>query len=379
MDDVTPPPKRLAELVRLFGTLGVIAFGGPAAHIAMMHKEVVGRRRWTTDQDFIDLIGVTNLIPGPNSTEMTMHVGRIRAGWRGLIVAGASFIIPAALIVLACAIAYVEYGQTPNGQAVLYGIKPVVLAIIGQALARLGRVALTTDVLQWLVAVAALAAYLLGANEILVLAAGALVVLGWRSIRTVNGPAVIVPVLLAVDGQQSLGLGQIFAVFLKIGAVLYGSGYVLLAFLRTDLVTGLGVLTNQQLLDAIAIGQFTPGPLFTTATFIGYLLGGLPGAAVATIGIFLPAFCFVAAIGPFVERLRNRTWTAALLDGVNAAALGLMAGVTLVLASDAVVDPLTAALLVATAVLLWRTSLNSAWLVLGGAAIGLAGSLVGVV
>lgn len=378
-DPRRPPPGRLGELGRLFGTLGVIAFGGPAAHIAMMHKEVVDRRRWVTDQEFIDLIGVTNLIPGPNSTEMTMHVGRIRGGWRGLIVAGTSFIVPAALIVLACAIAYVEYGQTPNGQAILYGIKPVVLAIIGQALLKLARVALTRDVLQWLVATAALAAYLVGANEIAVLLVGALVVLTWRTIRTAGGPAVVVPFLLAVDGQQTLGLGRIFAVFLKIGAVLYGSGYVLLAFLQTDLVTGLGVLTNQQLLDAVAIGQFTPGPLFTTATFIGYLLGGLPGAAVATIGIFLPAFCFVAAIGPFIDRLRDRTWTAALLDGVNAAALGLMAGVTIVLAGDAVVDPLTAALLVVAALLLWRTALNSAWLVLGGAAVGLAASLAGVV
>lgn len=369
---------RLRELALLFGKLGVIAFGGPAAHIAMTHREVVQQRRWLSDQEFLDLIGVTNLIPGPNSTEMTMHVGRVRAGGRGLVVAGASFILPAAAIVLACAIAYVRYGQTPSGQAILYGVKPVVLAIIGQALVKLGRTALTRDPLQWIVAGAALVAYVLGAGEIVVLAAGALLVLAWRTVRTADGPTAMVGLLFAAASAESLGLGRLFAVFLKIGAVLYGSGYVLLAFLRSDLVVRMDVLTNQQLLDAVAIGQFTPGPLFTTATFIGYVLAGLPGAIVATIGIFLPAFCFVAAIGPFVERLRTRTWTAALLDGVNAAALGLMAGVMVELAGDALVDPLTVGLLLVTALLLWRTTINSAWLVAGGAAIGVSASLAGV-
>ncbi|MBW3606056.1 MAG: chromate efflux transporter [Actinobacteria bacterium] len=366
---------RLRELAQLFGKLGVIAFGGPAAHIAMMHDEVVQRRRWISDQDFLDLIGVTNLIPGPNSTEMTMHVGRVRAGARGLLVAGASFILPAAAIVLACAVAYVRYGQTPSGQAVLYGIKPVVLAIIAQALLKLGRTALTRDALQWAVGGAALVAYLLGANEIAILLVGAVVVLTWRTARSSDGPLALVGVLLATASAPSLGLGRLFAVFAKIGAVLYGSGYVLLAFLRSDLVARLDVLTNQQLLDAVAIGQFTPGPLFTTATFIGYVLAGVPGAVVATVGIFLPAFCFVAAIGPFVERLRTRTWTAALLDGVNAAAVGLMAGVLVELAGDALVDALTAGVAALTGLLLWRTDLNSAWLVLGGAAIGVAATL----
>lgn len=370
---------RLRELALLFGKLGVIAFGGPAAHIAMTHREVVQQRRWLSDQEFLDLIGVTNLIPGPNSTEMTMHVGRVRAGGRGLVVAGASFILPAAAIVLACAVAYVRYGQTPSGQAILYGVKPVVLAIIGQALVKLGRTALTRDPLQWIVAGAALVAYVLGAGEIVVLAAGALLVLAWRTVRTADGPTAMVGLLFAAGSAESLGLGRLFAVFLKIGAVLYGSGYVLLAFLRSDLVVRMDVLTNQQLLDAVAIGQFTPGPLFTTATFIGYVLAGLPGAIVATIGIFLPAFCFVAAIGPFVERLRTRTWTAALLDGVNAAALGLMAGVMVELAGDALVDPLTVGLLLVTALLLWRTTINSAWLVAGGAAIGVSASLAGVI
>jgi chromate transporter len=379
---VTPPDAdsrgRLGELARLFGRLGAVAFGGPAAHIAMMHDEVVTRRRWLTDAAFVDLIGVTNLIPGPNSTEMTMHVGRVRAGWRGLIVAGCSFILPAAAIVLACAVAYVRYGQTPNGQALLYGVKPVVLVIIGQALVKLGRTALA-GWLQWVVGAAAIVAYVLGGNEIAILLVGALVVLAWRTVGPAAGPTGVVAVLLATEQAGALGLGRILAVFLKTGAVLYGSGYVLLAFLRSDLVVRLDVLTNQQLLDAVAIGQFTPGPLFTTATFIGYVLAGLPGAVVATIGIFLPSFCFVAAIGPHVEQLRRRTWTAALLDGVNAAAVGLMAGVMLELSGDALVDPPTIVLALVTAVLLWRTSLNSAWLVLGGAAIGIAAAATGLV
>jgi chromate transporter len=371
---------RLGQLARLFGRLGVVAFGGPAAHIAMMHDEVVTRRRWLTDGQFVDLIGVTNLIPGPNSTEMTMHVGRERAGWRGLIVAGASFILPAATIVLAFAVAYVEYGQTPSGQALLYGVKPVVLAIIGQALLKLGRTALGgAGVLGWVVGGAALAAYLAGVNEIAILLVGALGALGWRTARPAHGPAALVGMLLATQADASLSLGRILLVFTKIGAVLYGSGYVLLAFLRSDLVTRLGVLTDQQLLDAVAIGQFTPGPLFTTATFIGYLLAGLPGAIVATIGIFLPAFCFVAAVGPYVERLRRRAWSAALLDGVNAAAFGLMAGVMIELAGDALVDPLTVVLALATAVALWRTALNSAWLVLAGAVVGVVATTAGLV
>jgi chromate transporter len=379
---VTPPDAdrrgRLGELARLFGRLGTVAFGGPAAHIAMMHDEVVTRRRWLSDTAFVDLIGVTNLIPGPNSTEMTMHVGRVRAGWRGLIVAGASFILPAAAIVLACAVVYVRYGQTPNGQALLHGVKPVVLAIIGQALLKLGRTALAGRP-QWVVGAGAIVAYLLGGNEIAILVLGALIVLAWRTLGPATGPTGVVALLLATEQAGALGLGRILAVFLEIGAVLYGSGYVLLAFLRSDLVVRLDVLTNQQLLDAVAIGQFTPGPLFTTATFIGYVLAGVPGAVVATVGIFLPAFCFVAAIGPYVEQLRRRTWTAALLDGVNAAAVGLMAGVMLELAGDALVDPLTVVLALATAGLLWRTGLNSAWLVLGGAAIGIAASAVGAI
>lgn len=360
---------RLAELARLFGQLGVIAFGGPAAHIAMTYDEVVTRRGWLDEQRFVDLIGVTNLIPGPNSTEVVMHVGRERAGVRGLIVAGASFILPAATIVLVCAMLYVRYGQTPSGQALLYGVKPVVLAIIGQALLKLGRVALRGPLL-WAVGVATVVGYLAGVSEILLLALAALVVVAVRHGRSGSGALALAP-LLAVDGEQTLSLARLFAVFVKVGAVLYGGGYVLLAFLRNDLVERLGVLTNQQLLDAVAVGQFTPGPVFTTATFVGYVIAGLPGAVIATIGIFLPSFCFVAAIGPLVAHIRSREWTAALLDGVNAAAVGLMAGVLAQLTQGALVDAVTIGLLAAAAIVLWRTALNSAWLIAGGAVAGL--------
>jgi len=370
MDDDAARPGRLPELVRLFGKLGVIAFGGPAAHIAMTHDEVVSRRGWLDEQRFVDLIGVTNLIPGPNSTEVVMHVGRERAGVRGLVVAGTSFVLPAAAIVLVCAMLYVRYGQSPNGQALLYGVKPVVLAIIGQALLKLGRVALR-GVLLWAIGVATIVGYLAGVSEILLLVLAALIVVAVRRGRSGTGTLAMAP-LLALNGDQTLGLARLFGVFVKVGALLYGSGYVLLAFLRNDLVERLGVLTNQQLLDAIAVGQFTPGPVFTTATFIGYVIAGMPGAVIATIGIFLPSFCFVAAIGPLVDRIRSRAWTAALLDGVNAAAVGLMAGVMVQLASDALTDAVSIVLLLAAIVVLWRTRLNSAWLIAGGAVVGLA-------
>jgi chromate transporter len=371
----------IGELARLFTRLGFTAFGGPAAHISMIHDEVVTRRSWLDDQRFLDLIGVTNLIPGPNSTEMTMHVGHQRAGWPGLIVSGVCFIVPAALIVLVLAWAYVEFGDTPNGEALLYGIKPVVIVIIAQALIRLGG----TAVKGWstgLIGVAAAIAYLIGINELAILALGGIIVVAMRSVGTVQLMSAI-PVwgmgsfAVAAPGSDPLSLGRLFLVFLKAGAFLYGSGYVLLAFLHGDLVERFQVLTEQQLLDAISIGQVTPGPVLTTATFIGYVLGGFPGAAVATIGIFLPAFLFVGAVTPLVRRIRDRVWTASLLDGVNAAALGLMAGVTLQLSQDALVDPLTVGIGLVAAALVWRTRLNSTWLVIGGGVAGLVASLPG--
>ena len=378
--EVKEPQGQVRELARLFGRLGFTAFGGPAAHISMMHDEVVTRRQWLDDQRFLDLIGVTNLIPGPNSTEMAMHLGHERAGWRGLVTAGASFILPATLIVLALAWAYVEYGGTPNGDALLDGIKPVVVVIVAQALIKLGRSAVK-GWLTGLIAVAATASYLVGFNELLILALGGAIVPAVRS-ATRSNLLTLVPIwgaggwAVAETGSDPLSLGRLFLVFLKAGAFLYGSGYVLLAFLQNDLVVRLDVLTEQQLLDAIAIGQFTPGPVFTTATFIGYVLAGIPGAVIATIGIFLPSFFFVGAVTPIARRIRQKAWTAALLDGVNTAALGLMAGVTFQLSRDALTDPVTIGIAIASAIMLWRTRINSAWLVAAGGAIGLAPHLL---
>lgn len=369
--------QRLREIAGLFLRLGFTAFGGPAAHIAMMHDEVVVRRRWMDEQHFLDLIGATNLIPGPNSTEMAIHVGFERGGWRGLILAGAAFIIPATLIVGVLAWAYVRYGATPAGEALLYGIKPVIIAVVAQALWKLGRTALRG----WLLAavgVVIFALYLAGVNELALLAAGGLVLLAARGVRPGGGLALLAPLAapgaalwLQLQAVNEVTLGRLFLIFAKVGAVLYGSGYVLLAFLHGDLVQRLGWLSEQQLLDAVAIGQFTPGPVFTTATFVGYVLAGVPGAVVATIGIFLPSFIFVAGINRIVPAIRGSRYAGAVLDGVNAAALGLMAGVTVQLASTALVDVVTVVLAVVAAVLLFRYRVNSAWLVLGGAVVGL--------
>ena len=386
---VPDPATSFGDLARLFVRLGVTAFGGPAAHIAMMHDEVVRRRGWMDDQRFLDMVGATNLVPGPNSTEMAIHVGYDRRGWRGMLVSGAGFIVPAALIVLALAWAYVRYGSTPTGEALLYGVRPVIIAIILQALVALGR----TAVRGWLLAGVAFTAavlYLAGVNELLLLLAGALLVLAVRTVgASAGGTAVLSLPALWLPGAVPGWLGQagggptvelprLFGVFLKVGAVLYGSGYVLLAFLRGDLVQRLGWLTDTQLLDAVTIGQFTPGPVFTTATFVGYVLGGVAGAVVATVGIFLPAFLFVGALSYLLPRVRDRVWTAALLDGVNVAALGLMAAVTLQLGVEALVDPITVGLLAAAALALWRTRLNSAWLVAAGAVLGILASYAGM-
>ena len=374
----------LGEVARVALKLGLTAFGGPAAHIAMLREEAVVRRQWLTDAYFLDLVGATNLIPGPNSTEMVIHVGYLRAGWRGLLVAGTLFILPAAAIVLALAWAYVQYGTTPAGEALFYGIKPVVIAVVAQALWGLGRTALQGPLLFAIGATAA-ALYLLGFNELAILFGSALAVLLVRTVQrlsprqlgaTMPAPFAGLPLTMLTTLLQAApvpgSLMTLFLTFLKIGAVLYGSGYVLLAFLRNDFVERLGWLTDQQLLDAVAIGQMTPGPVFSTATFIGYLVAGVPGAVLATVGIFLPAFIFVALLHPLVPRLRRYPWTAAMLDGVNVAALGLMAAVTWLLGRDAIVDPVTAAIAIAAAVLLIRFRVNSSWLVLAGATVGLA-------
>lgn len=370
---------RLAELAAVFLRLGIIGFGGPAAHIALMRDEVVRRRQWMTDQAFLDLVGATNLIPGPNSTEMAIHVGYARAGWRGLLVAGTCFICPAVVIVGAVAWAYVRFGTLPAAVALLYGVKPVIMAIILQALWALGRTAVRT----WLTAtagVAALALFFLGVNELTLLAAGGLAVMLAANIRRLPSAAIgLVPAVTwapvaAVTTPAPFAMSALALAFLKIGSVLYGSGYVLLAFLRADFVLRLGWLTDRQLLDAIAVGQFTPGPVFTTATFVGYLLGGVLGAVVATVAIFLPAFVFVAASLPFIPRLRGSPWAGALLDGVNVTSLALMAGVSWQLGRVAITNITTTALAATAAVLLFRYRVNSAWLVAGGALVGLIGT-----
>ena len=379
------PRTPLRELAALFATLGTIAFGGPAAHVAMMEDEVVRRRGWMTRDSFLDHLSAANLIPGPNSTELALHVGLARAGVPGLLVAGLCFVLPAALLVAALAWAYVRFGALPAAEGLLYGVKPVVIAIVAQALWRLGRTALRTPALALLGAAAA-AAVALGAHEIVVLLAAAVVAgLAAGVSRRRGGGALSLVAGVAAPGAltgaaataaggtagvASGGLWTLFALFLKTGGLLFGSGYVLLAFLRADFVERLGWLTERQLLDAVAIGQVTPGPLFTTATFVGYLVAGWGGAVVATVGIFLPAFIYVTVSGPLVPRIRRSPVAGSALDGVNVASLALMAVVSLQLGRAALVDPLTVALALGALLLLLRWRVNSAWLVAGGAAIG---------
>jgi chromate transporter len=381
----------LGELTRLFLKLGTIAFGGPAAHIAMMEEEVVRRRRWLSHERFLDLLGATNLIPGPNSTEMAIHIGLARAGWRGLVVAGSCFILPAMFIVWLLASLYVRYGSLPQATFLLYGVKPVIVAIVLQALWGLGRTAIK-GCLTALIGTAAMVLFFLGVNEIVLLFAAGFMAMAvenlWRSWK--RGTLKIMGVLplwvLSVSADASstmamtstipISLLKLTLFFVKIGSVLFGSGYVLLAFLRADLVDRWHWLSDQQLLDAIAIGQFTPGPVFTTATFIGYVVAGSPGAVLATIGIFLPAFVFVWLSSPFIPKLRGSSWASGFLDGVNVASLGLMAAVTWQLGRAAVIDGFTIVLAVLALVLVFRFKINSAWLVLAGGICGTAYNLL---
>ena len=364
---------KLGELASLFLRLGLTAFGGPAAHIAMMQREVVEQRKWLTAEEFLDLLGATNFIPGPNSTEMAIHIGRQRAGFPGLVVAGACFIVPAALLTLGFAWAYVRFGHLPQANAMLYGIKPVILAVIIQALCNLGKIAVKN---RWLgvLGAAAAVANALGVNELLVLALAATL----YSLRPLargdetrsHGMFWIFGALPPAAGIASISPTGIFLVFLKIGSVLFGSGYVLLAFLRADLVEHRHWLSESQLLDAVAVGQFTPGPVFSTATFVGYLIRGPSGALFATLGIFLPAFVFVMLSAPLIPKLRKSARFAQLLDGLNVASLGLMAVVTFELGRSAIVDAWTIAIALASAAILLKTRLNSAWLVIAGGALG---------
>jgi chromate transporter len=385
--EAAAPRGRAGEVSRLFLKLGVIGFGGPAAHIALMEDEVVRRRRWLTHEQFLDLLGATNLIPGPNSTEMAIHVGFVRAGWPGLVAGGACFILPAMLVTMGLAMAYSRYGRLPEAGWILYGVKPVIIAVVVKAVWALGRKAIGTP----LVAATALAVLILafrGANEVALLFAAALGLPLLRGVMAAGSARTLVPpglLGLAFAGPGALApaaagaaplLPQLALVFLKVGSILFGSGYVLLAFLRPDLVERTGWLTDAQLLDAVAVGQLTPGPVLTTATFVGYLLARVPGAVVATMAIFLPSFVFVALSSPLIPRLRRSTWTAGFLDGANAASVALMALVTWQLGRAAIVDWLTAALALAAAVALLATRLNSAWLVAGGALAGGLGALV---
>jgi chromate transporter len=426
-DEMTPATPstsragRLGEVAAYFLRLGFTAFGGPAAHIAMMRDEVVRKRKWVSEQRFLDLLGVINLIPGPNSTELAIYLGYERAGWLGLVIGGGLFVLPAMLIVMALAWVYVSFGAAPQAGWLLYGVKPVVIAIILQALWGLARTALKGPVAIVLgLGVAAL--YLYGVNTLALLFGGALLYglirlltrqwkLGGKALLSVapgaplaalgrlvarvrDLPASLAARLnalnatpLASESAQALAAlapatpyspGLLFLTFLKIGAVLYGSGYTLLAFLQSDFVQHLGWLTDKQLLDAVSVGQFTPGPLFTTATFVGFIVGGWPGALVATLGIFLPSFVYIALFWPAASWLRARAWSAPLLDGLNIAALALMAGVTVQLGHAALVDIITVAIAVLALFILLRWKLNSAWLIAGGALVGLAAHLVGI-
>ena len=387
----TEQGSRLSELVRLFAKLGFIAFGGPAAHIAMLEDEVVTRREWMDRQHFLDLVGATNLIPGPNSTEMMMHIGYERAGWRGLVAAGASFILPAVLLTGMAAWAYASWGSLPAVEPFLIGIKPAVLVIIVGALWKLGRKAISRwqlGVLSVMVTVMAFS----GVSEILVLLGGGVAGMLWlgRSKADSGTAARWLPILFqsgpagggiaaagAVGGASAatsvvagVSLWKLGWFFFKIGCILYGSGYVLIAFLEGGLVQDLGWITQAQLLDAIAIGQFTPGPVLSTSTFIGYLVHGVPGALVATLGMFLPAFLLVGILNRFIPRLRSSRWLSAFLDAVNASAVALMVAVSVDIGRQVLVsvDAVIILLLAALGVFVFR--LGAVWIVLGGALLG---------
>lgn len=372
---------RLWEMAKLFFRIGATAFGGPASLIAMMYDETVLRRKWLTDQEFLDMIGATNLIPGSNSTEMAIHIGYKRAGRWGMLVGGISFFLPAFLVVLALAWAYVRFEKIPEVGLLLYGIKPVVVAVIFKALLGLGQKAINGKLLA-VIAAGVLGLYFMGVNEILLLFAGALLYMLISNIHAVQKTAAGALFLAPFAGLKALSVSTaaasvpfslqlLFLTFLKIGAVLYGSGYVLLAFLRADFVVRLGWLTEQQLLDAIAIGQLNPGPFFSTATFIGYFLSGYPGAVIATVGILLPSFLISMLTSPLIPRIRDSKWVSSFMDGINAASIGLMAAVTWQIGRASLIDPFTIILALAAAVALFRFKVNSTLLVLGGAAAGL--------
>lgn len=373
----------MKELAALFLKLGVTAFGGPAAHIAMMEDEVVHRKKWITHEHFLDLLGATNLIPGPNSTEMAIHIGLLRGGWRGLVLAGMCFILPAVAITLLLAHLYVSYGTLPQFQPMMEGVRPAILAVILAAVYRLSRPIIRKPFMVG-TGIAVIVLNLLGLNEILLLISSGIIGLLWNSrekllsmgshLLGMCAAAPLTTVLIHPAGRDTASLTALGLFFLKIGSVLYGSGYVLVAFLEGGLVETRHWLTQAQLLDAVAVGQFTPGPVLSAATFIGYVILGIPGAMVATTGIFLPSFVFVLIISRFIPKLRQSPHAAGFLDGVNAASIGLMLSVTIVLAGSTLTGPLGWGLfgLAVYGVLVWN--LNAAWIV-GGSA--LAGWVIG--
>jgi chromate transporter len=376
--DVAQEKVPLAELALAFLKLGTIAFGGPPAHIAMMQEEFVRKRRWITEEEFLDRLGAANLIPGPSSTEVAIFIGHAKRGWAGLLVAGCCFIIPAAVMVTLLAAAYVRFGSLPQVAGILYAIKAAAIAVILQALWSLARTATKTKTLAF-IGLVAIVLSACGVAPLLVLAiAGAASGAGlWFKRRKV----VVLPAI-SLTGKSALlaGMGavvaapvsllRLFLSFLKIGAVVFGSGYVLLAFLRTEFIHHLHWLTEKQLIDAVAVGQVTPGPVFTTATFIGYLVAGIPGAVVATVGVFVPGFIFVAVSGRMLPKLRRSPLAAAILDGVVVGSLALMAVVAWQLGQAAIVDWTTLAIMAGSAGLLSRFRINSAWIIGGAAAIG---------
>lgn len=403
--------RDVLEVSGLFLKLGATGFGGPAAHIALMRREAVERRKWLTERAFLDLLGATNLIPGPNSTEMAIHIGYLRAGWPGLIAAGVCFIVPAMLLVMGMAWMYLKSGAVPQIAWVLYGIKPVVLALILHAVWGLGR-SLLIGAKRKIAFVAVLGFYFAGADGIALLFGTGLLGLGagWMRPRrkdpdasgvangqSLDGPEgtdgtdkaggagpgggmrAWIPAMAVGAGSGSAAAGMaavpftltlLFVKFLKIGSVLYGSGYVLLPFLRSEFVERAGWLSETQVMDAVSVGQFTPGPFFTTATFIGHILGGVPGGLLATLGIFLPAFVFVAISNPWIPRLRNSAALGRLLDGVNVASVALMAGAAWQTGRASVMDWTTGALAAAGLWLMFRSKLSGTWLIAGGGAVG---------
>jgi chromate transporter len=370
----------LKEIAGLFLKLGFTAFGGPTAHIAMMRQEVVIKKQWISEQHFLDLIGATNLIPGPNSTEMAIHIGQERGGWKGLIAAGLCFIMPAVLITGCLAWLYKLYGQLPNVQPFIFGIKPAVIAVIIAAIYPLAKKSLQTTAL-WLIGIVALIFSLINFSEIFILFGSGFLAMGLAAIRLKkinSAQSFFTPFLVVAPATGFFAPVNVrlFLSFLKIGAILYGSGYVLFAFLDSELVAH-GIISRQQLIDAIAVGQFTPGPVFSSVTFIGYQVSGLNGAVISTIGIFLPSFLFVALLNPVVRLMRGSILFSAFLNAVNVASIALIIAVCYQMGKDSIINWRAILIAVCSGFILfkWKT-VNSAFVILGGALFGYVLSLL---